>query len=212
MTANSTHSHPPGSFPDPQSFPNTSINNFAVYGPPASSQGSEGYRGSPTGSNVSLPSLNLPPIRVMDGRPSSQPHQSHSGSPSPQGAFIPMTSSSLPMPMDQFYAPTQSLPPPQHMHITSDPHQSHRYPLPPPTDGRLMSGGKHKKEIKRRTKTGCLTCRKRRIKVGRHFICRKSAHREQVGKGWRVIIEGERFHEVLHRLTRDPLKREQASS
>lgn len=28
-----------------------------------------------------------------------------------------------------------------------------------------MSGGRHKKEIKRRTKTGCLTCRKRRIKV-----------------------------------------------
>ena len=29
----------------------------------------------------------------------------------------------------------------------------------------MMSGGRHKKEIKRRTKTGCLTCRKRRIKV-----------------------------------------------
>lgn len=32
-------------------------------------------------------------------------------------------------------------------------------------DARQMSGGRHKKEIKRRTKTGCLTCRKRRIKV-----------------------------------------------
>ncbi|KXL49419.1 hypothetical protein M433DRAFT_141586 [Acidomyces richmondensis BFW] len=33
-----------------------------------------------------------------------------------------------------------------------------------PVDARQMSGGRHKKEIKRRTKTGCLTCRKRRIK------------------------------------------------
>lgn len=30
---------------------------------------------------------------------------------------------------------------------------------------KLLSGGRHKKEVKRRTKTGCLTCRKRRIKV-----------------------------------------------
>jgi len=29
----------------------------------------------------------------------------------------------------------------------------------------LFAGNRHKKEIKRRTKTGCLTCRKRRIKV-----------------------------------------------
>ena len=54
----------------------------------------------------------------------------------------------------------------QHMNVTSEPSQQPvRYPLPAPTDGRVMSGGRHKKEIKRRTKTGCLTCRKRRIKV-----------------------------------------------
>lgn len=41
-----------------------------------------------------------------------------------------------------------------------------RYPIPQtPLDSRQISGGRHKKEIKRRTKTGCLTCRKRRIKV-----------------------------------------------
>jgi hypothetical protein len=32
-------------------------------------------------------------------------------------------------------------------------------------DGPLSSGGRSKKDVKRRTKTGCLTCRKRRIKV-----------------------------------------------
>lgn len=41
-----------------------------------------------------------------------------------------------------------------------------RYPIQPQTPSeRQISGGRHKKEIKRRTKTGCLTCRKRRIKV-----------------------------------------------
>jgi hypothetical protein len=45
-----------------------------------------------------------------------------------------------------------------------------RYQLPPqPGDTRVLSGGRHKKEIKRRTKTGCLTCRKRRIKVSADF-------------------------------------------
>ena len=51
-----------------------------------------------------------------------------------------------------------------------------RYQLPPqPGDTRVLSGGRHKKEIKRRTKTGCLTCRKRRIKVS--AACNPTAHR-----------------------------------
>ena len=36
-----------------------------------------------------------------------------------------------------------------------------RYPLPP----HVINAPRQKKDIKRRTKTGCLTCRKRRIKV-----------------------------------------------
>ncbi|PGH00481.1 hypothetical protein AJ80_09172 [Polytolypa hystricis UAMH7299] len=37
----------------------------------------------------------------------------------------------------------------------------------------MLSGTRHKKEVKRRTKTGCLTCRKRRIKCDeRHPVCR----------------------------------------
>ena len=42
------------------------------------------------------------------------------------------------------------------------------FPIPrqAPQESRHMNGShRHKKEIKRRTKTGCLTCRKRRIKV-----------------------------------------------
>lgn len=62
----------------------------------------------------------------------------------------------------------QTLPHPSHQYpnVTSDPTGNMRYALPQGTPGsdRVMSGGRHKKEIKRRTKTGCLTCRKRRIK------------------------------------------------
>jgi hypothetical protein len=39
-----------------------------------------------------------------------------------------------------------------------------RYQLPGDPN-KMLSSGRHKKEVKRRTKTGCLTCRKRRIKV-----------------------------------------------
>jgi hypothetical protein len=47
-----------------------------------------------------------------------------------------------------------------------------RYPIPAQGggDARMLSGGRHKKEIKRRTKSGCLTCRKRRIKVSRAIV------------------------------------------
>jgi hypothetical protein len=57
----------------------------------------------------------------------------------------------------------------QQMNMGAAPHMV-RYQLPPQGDQRVLSGGRHKKEIKRRTKTGCLTCRKRRIKVSRAFL------------------------------------------
>lgn len=122
-------------------------------------QNVEPYRSSPTASHVSLPSLNLPPIRAIDPR-------NPTAVPAPMGSPLPTAGA----PVGAYYGagvPAQSLPPPQpHMNITSSPHpQGLRYPLPAPEGGRIMSGGRHKKEIKRRTKTGCLTCRKRRIKV-----------------------------------------------
>lgn len=157
--SNNTPSRQPASFPSPSQYPSPSMSAYA-YPPPG--QG-ESYRASPTGSNVSLPSLNLPPIRTIDGR--QQPPQQQSQQ-QPQGG-PPAMPPALPPPLNhhQYYS-GHTLPPPQHMNITSDPTQPMRYPLPPTADGRIMSGGRHKKEIKRRTKTGCLTCRKRRIKVG----------------------------------------------
>ncbi|OQD72440.1 hypothetical protein PENDEC_c021G03727 [Penicillium decumbens] len=54
----------------------------------------------------------------------------------------------------------------------SNPTSQMRYPLPGDPN-KILSGGRHKKEVKRRTKTGCLTCRKRRIKCDEgHPVCR----------------------------------------
>ena len=155
-----TPSRQSASYPSPSQYPSPSMSGYAY--PPPTGQNDSSYRASPTGSNVSLPSLNLPPIRTIDGRQ----HPPQQQSQQPQGG-PPAMPPGLPPPMNHQFYPGHSLPPPQHMNITSDPNQPMRYPLPPPPDGRIMSGGRHKKEIKRRTKTGCLTCRKRRIKVGR---------------------------------------------
>lgn len=160
---NSQSRQQPTSYPSPHSYPSPSMQPTYTYPPPQGQSGQEPYRASPTGSNMSLPSLNLPPIRLQDGQgqppPQPQPGQQPMGSPLPPPVA----------PMSAYYPPHpgQSLPPPgQQMNITSSPHNlAMRYQLPPQGEPRMMSGGRHKKEIKRRTKTGCLTCRKRRIKV-----------------------------------------------
>ncbi|KAL8733698.1 MAG: hypothetical protein Q9166_001891 [cf. Caloplaca sp. 2 TL-2023] len=166
-----------------------------AYPPSNHGQNTEAYRASPTGSNVSLPSLSLPPIRTIDGRPQSQQGQQGTHHQSQQQQVgQPQMGSPLPPPMNSYYPgmPGQSLPPPQHMSVTSDPNQQPmRYPLPPP-DGRMMSGGRHKKEIKRRTKTGCLTCRKRRIKCDEaHPACRNCQKSKRECLGYDPIFKSQ---------------------
>ncbi|OOQ91019.1 putative C6 finger domain protein [Penicillium brasilianum] len=54
--------------------------------------------------------------------------------------------------------------------MNSNPQMPYSLPGDP---NKMLSGGRHKKEVKRRTKTGCLTCRKRRIKCDEgHPVCR----------------------------------------
>ena len=118
-------------------------------------------------SNMS--SLNLPPIRSIDGRPQQPPppqpvppqqqqqHQHPQGHHPQQAPHQQQAHQGAGQPTP-FFSPYP-------MAHHQDTVQPMRYPLPPNPDGRILSGGRHKKEIKRRTKTGCLTCRKRRIKV-----------------------------------------------
>ncbi|KUJ07952.1 uncharacterized protein LY89DRAFT_691268 [Mollisia scopiformis] len=156
----------PVSYPSPTSYPSPSLSNAQYNYPPPNQQGSEPYRASPTGSTGSL---SLPSMRSLDPLQQQQ-QQQHAN-----------MSSNLPPPVAQmgggpyYHNQGQTLPHPSHQYpnVTSDPTgQNMRYALPV-TDSRVMSGGRHKKEIKRRTKTGCLTCRKRRIKCDeQHPACR----------------------------------------
>ncbi|KAL8681156.1 MAG: hypothetical protein Q9186_002688 [Xanthomendoza sp. 1 TL-2023] len=202
---NSNPTRPPAGFSSPHSYPSPSMSAFA-YPPSNHGQSTEAYRASPTGSNVSLPSLNLPPIRTIDGRPQSSQgqqgtqHQSQQQQQQPQQqqqqqpVGQPQMGTPIPPSMSSYYPgmPGQSLPPPQHMGVTSDPSQQPmRYPLPP-SDGRMMSGGRHKKEIKRRTKTGCLTCRKRRIKCDEaHPACRNCQKSKRDCLGYDPIFKAQ---------------------
>ena len=89
--------------------------------------------------------------------------------PPPLYAVAPLTSPSPASYAPMSYPPHQTFPhdlaPPPMAAASAN---GMRYLIPPqpaPLDQRAMSGARGKKEIKRRTKTGCLTCRKRRIKV-----------------------------------------------
>ncbi|KAF2171171.1 hypothetical protein M409DRAFT_63549 [Zasmidium cellare ATCC 36951] len=132
----------------------------------------------------------LPPIehfgaqRTMQSQQQSQhPPQQHPPPPSYPLNGAPMQSQQHPPPY----------PPPQYQYqngaMPSNGQQNGmhmRFPIPPqPSLGaQQMPGGRHKKEIKRRTKTGCLTCRKRRIKCDEgHPTCRncQKSKRECLG-------------------------------
>ncbi|KAF2472028.1 uncharacterized protein BDR25DRAFT_324552 [Lindgomyces ingoldianus] len=167
------------SYPSPHSYPSPSMQPTYTYPPPQGQSNPEPYRGSPQGQNMSLPSLNLPPIRLQDGQ--TQPPPQHSGQ-QPMGSPLPPPQHGMP----QYYQhPGHAPPPGQQMNMAGGPHQlAMRYQLPPQGEQRILSGGRHKKEIKRRTKTGCLTCRKRRIKCDEaHPICRncQKSKRECLG-------------------------------
>ncbi|KAF7884393.1 uncharacterized protein EAF02_004729 [Botrytis sinoallii] len=164
----------PVNYPSPTSYPSPSLSTSQYNYPPPGNQ-NEPYRASSTGSNgsLSLPSMrSLDPLQQQQQQQQAAQHQ-HMGSP-------------LPPPVAQMGGPyyQNQLPHPSHQHqypnVTSDPNM--RYALP--VDSRVMSGGRHKKEIKRRTKTGCLTCRKRRIKCDeQHPACRncQKSKRECLG-------------------------------
>ncbi|KAK6836590.1 hypothetical protein PG987_007085 [Apiospora arundinis] len=64
-----------------------------------------------------------------------------------------------------------------------------RYAIP--NDPRsVLASGRHKKEIKRRTKTGCLTCRKRRIKCDeQHPVCKNCQKSKRDCMGYDPIFK-----------------------
>ncbi|KAK1717386.1 uncharacterized protein BDZ83DRAFT_29443 [Colletotrichum acutatum] len=165
--------HPHGSqrgYPSPNAFPSPGPmppNQYA-YHPQQTQAQADPYRASPGAPIPSLPSMK-----------SLEHHYQQSAPPPPQ--TMPMQMQMAPNQGMQYYLPpgVQSNP-----YMTQDLNHL-RYQIPHGHDPRLMRGpGGPKKEIKRRTKTGCLTCRKRRIKCDEaHPSCNncKKSKRECLG-------------------------------
>ncbi|OJD15574.1 transcriptional regulatory protein moc3 [Emergomyces pasteurianus Ep9510] len=104
--------------------------------------------------------LNLPSIQSIESHP--QNHQ------------IPQAHSQAPIVSSTINNPMNMPPPniPQYYTMAGPISSPDPYPMVGEPN-RGLSSGRHKKEVKRRTKTGCLTCRKRRIKCDeRHPVCR----------------------------------------
>ncbi|KAF2639768.1 hypothetical protein P280DRAFT_47831 [Massarina eburnea CBS 473.64] len=148
------------SYPSPHnSYPSPQMPTY-TYPPPQGQSAAEPYR-SPQGASMSL---NLPPIRLDGPQQPSQQQPGHA----PMGSPLPPPQHGMPQ-----YYPAHAPPGPA-MNMGQQHMSTMRYQLPPQQgEQRILSGGRHKKEIKRRTKTGCLTCRKRRIKCDEaHPVCR----------------------------------------
>ncbi|OPB42864.1 hypothetical protein A0O28_0085000 [Trichoderma guizhouense] len=148
-------------------YPQTSLptTQYASYSTvTAAAQQGDAYRVSPVGT----PQMSLPSMRTIDAmsQQSVPPMPHHSMS---MGMNMPLTAVSTPP-----YFTSHSAPLPSNYGFPQD--ALARYPLP--HDPRLINHRGPKKEIKRRTKTGCLTCRKRRIKCDETHPtcnnCRKS--------------------------------------
>lgn len=170
---------------DHHSAPSTPPCQYAPLPSYSQQQQSNSVRSTPT-SYPSPASYHSPQISTYNFNPQQSHYSSHSHSMAisnylpPMRMTPPTTSlpapvlpqpSSLQTPHHVYFGPPP--PPPPITHITSSSHQPLRYALPQvpvPPEQRVMSGGRHKKEIKRRTKTGCLTCRKRRIKVSSYLF------------------------------------------
>ena len=153
---------------------------FSAYDPHASSPMSSYPYSQPSTSaepTSSHGSMHLPPIRSIESRQAQPPQRPPSaamqnpyavqvGPPNPMPGYTPQMGQVAPYyappPMGAPYVPLGMGGQPA-MNMPSSP-QVMRWPLPP-DEHKMLSGGRHKKEVKRRTKTGCLTCRKRRIKV-----------------------------------------------
>ncbi|KAK4121623.1 hypothetical protein N657DRAFT_577165 [Parathielavia appendiculata] len=141
----------PVTYASPASYPPAGMPPVSPYLYSTQSIPSDPYRPNPT---------TLPSMRTLDHRqPQTQPQQ---GIPLSAHMAGPVTPAPAPAHMAAYYG----VHPQSHMYGLPDPNAM-RFALAPGLghDPRIaLSGGRHKKEIKRRTKTGCLTCRKRRIK------------------------------------------------
>ncbi|KAK1149419.1 hypothetical protein N8T08_006642 [Aspergillus melleus] len=129
----------------------------------------EMYHASPSASTP----MSTPGMQTMEGQASHIP-QAPIGSPMPPMASVGQYMTGYPTSVGQM-GMNQSA--------------QMRYQLPGDPN-KMLSGGRHKKEVKRRTKTGCLTCRKRRIKCDEgHPVCRNCVKSKRECLGYDPVFK-----------------------
>ncbi|KAK0717883.1 hypothetical protein B0T26DRAFT_776982 [Lasiosphaeria miniovina] len=162
------HPRQPMSYPRPSSYQPAGMPHAAHYAyPPQGLPPNDPYRPAPT---------SLPSMRTLDHQQQQQQQQHALPIASHMAGSMPP--SQMAMGYYGVHPGAYTIhPDPNAMRFAIAPGMSH--------DPRIaLSGGRHKKEIKRRTKTGCLTCRKRRIKCDEaHPTCGncKKSKRECLG-------------------------------
>lgn len=105
-------------------------------------------------SQAGTPTMNVNASQTMDYNGVQGQQQGHIPQ-APIGSPMPSNGPPMHSPGSYMGYPTQ---------MSMSPNDQMRYQLPGDAN-KMLSSSRHKKEVKRRTKTGCLTCRKRRIKV-----------------------------------------------
>ncbi|TPR11548.1 ZIP zinc/iron transport family protein [Aspergillus niger] len=179
---------PDFSFPDSKSLSNEGHASEPTHSGPGTSfdfteQSVQSSTPAPTYQSPShSPSMNAPSMQPMD-------HHAVSG----QSSQIPQAPIGSPMPSNMPPMPSVG----QYMtgyptnvgQMGMNANAQMRYQLPGDPN-KLLSGGRHKKEVKRRTKTGCLTCRKRRIKCDEgHPVCRNCVKSKRECLGYDPVFK-----------------------
>ncbi|KAI1804936.1 hypothetical protein F4811DRAFT_561505 [Daldinia bambusicola] len=195
MSNNPPH-HPQGPPRQPASYPNP-----ATYATPAmatthygyanpAGQGSDPYR---TSASVPSNAMALPSMRTFDPAQQQAQQQQHMAmampvNPVPSVPAVP----SMPGQQHMSYFAQQPVPMAANNPYALPPDALRpQYALPSGGPGNVLTG-RHKKEIKRRTKTGCLTCRKRRIKCDeQHPICKNCQKSKRECLGYDPIFKNQ---------------------
>ncbi|KAI0457566.1 hypothetical protein F5B21DRAFT_84202 [Xylaria acuta] len=148
---------------------------YANTAPPAH----DPYRASPHATtNNAMP---LPSMRTFDPVQQQSQQQQHMTMAMPVSP-VPSVPGQQPLSYYGQQVPMSSMAGNPYASLSPDV-MGQRYALPPGGPA-VLTAGRHKKEIKRRTKTGCLTCRKRRIKCDElHPTCKncQKSKRECLG-------------------------------
>ncbi|KAI0009705.1 hypothetical protein F4779DRAFT_627639 [Xylariaceae sp. FL0662B] len=186
--------HHPGAPRQPVNYSNATAYatpgmNTAHYGyPNPANQGPDAYRANVNAANNAMA---LPSMRTFDSvQQQNQQQPQHMTMTMPVNSVPPMP----PQQPMQYYGQTQVPMAAGNAYGLPPEALGPRYALPPTGPNNVLSG-RHKKEIKRRTKTGCLTCRKRRIKCDeQHPVCKNCQKSKRECLGYDPIFKNQQQH------------------